>query len=44
LLPVDRTGLLAIRSKAIDVLFYSAFGLVMVVLAVTITRARLTAP
>lgn len=43
-LPVDRTGLLAIRSKAIDVLFYAAFGLVMIILAVTITRARLTAP
>lgn len=44
LLPTDRTGLLAIRSKAIDVIFYSAFGLVMVVLAVTITRVRLSAP
>ncbi|MCU1663500.1 MAG: hypothetical protein QOI36_327 [Pseudonocardiales bacterium] len=38
LLPVDRVGLLAIRSRAIDVLCYSAFGVVMTALAVTITR------
>jgi hypothetical protein len=44
LLPVDRMSLLAIRSKAVDVLFYSGFGLVMTVLAVTITRVKLSAP
>ncbi|WP_232663850.1 DUF3017 domain-containing protein [Pseudonocardia sp. TRM90224] len=37
-LPDDRVGLLAIRSKAIDVLCYSGFGVMMIVLAVTITR------
>lgn len=43
-LPMERTGLLAIRSKVVDVLLYSSFGLVMTVLAVTITRVRLSAP
>lgn len=43
-LPLERTGLLAIRSKVVDVLIYSAFGLVMTVLAVTITRVKLSAP
>lgn len=43
LLPVDRVGLLAIRSRAIDVLCYSAFGVVMAALAVTITRNSLVA-
>ncbi|WP_433289720.1 DUF3017 domain-containing protein [Pseudonocardia sp. CA-142604] len=38
LLPVDRVGLLAIRSRPVDVLCYSAFGVVISVLAVTITR------
>jgi hypothetical protein len=38
LLPVDRVGLLAIRSRPVDVLCYAAFGVVMTVLAVTITR------
>ncbi|MEJ3656123.1 DUF3017 domain-containing protein [Actinomycetes bacterium KLBMP 9759] len=37
-LPDDRVGLLAIRSKAIDVLCYCGFGVMMIVLAVTITR------
>ena len=32
-LPTERAGLLAIRSRAIDVLCYSGFGLAMVVLA-----------
>jgi hypothetical protein len=41
-LPVDRVGLLAIRSRVIDVLCYSGFGVVIVVLAVTITRGSLT--
>ena len=43
ILPTDRSGLLAIRSRVIDVLCYSLFGLAMVVLAVTITRGSLTA-
>ena len=43
LLPTDRSGLLAIRSRAIDALCYSGFGLAMVILAVTITRGSLTA-
>jgi hypothetical protein len=43
LVPLDRIGLLAIRSRAIDVLCYSAFGVVMVVLASTITRGSLSA-
>ncbi len=41
--PPDRVGLLAIRSRVIDVLCYSGFGVVMVVLAVTITRGSLSA-
>ncbi|MBN9108690.1 MAG: DUF3017 domain-containing protein [Pseudonocardia sp.] len=44
ILPQERTGLLAIRSKVVDVLLYSSFGLVMTILAVTITRVRLSAP
>jgi len=43
-LPQERAGLLAIRSKVVDVLLYSGFGLVMTVLAVTITRVKLSAP
>jgi hypothetical protein len=43
LLPPDQAGLLAIRSRAIDVLCYSGFGVVMVVLAFTITRGSLSA-
>jgi hypothetical protein len=42
LLPVDRVGLLAIRSRAVDVLCYAGFGVVMAVLAATITRNPLT--
>jgi hypothetical protein len=42
-LSADRIGLLAIRSRVIDVLCYVGFGLAMVVLAVTITRGSLTA-
>ncbi len=41
-IPVDRVGLLAIRSRAIDVLCYSGFGVVIVVLAAQITRGSLT--
>lgn len=43
-LPDDRAGLLAIRGRMIDVLCYSGFGIVIIVLAVTITRGSLTAP
>jgi multisubunit Na+/H+ antiporter MnhB subunit len=42
LLPVDRVGLLAIRSRAVDVLCYAGLGVVMAVLAATITRNPLT--
>jgi hypothetical protein len=38
LLPDDRAGLLAVRGRVIDVLCYSGLGIVMVALAVTITR------
>lgn len=41
--PPERAGLLAIRSRAVDVLCYAAFGVVLVVLAVQITRGSLTA-
>jgi hypothetical protein len=44
LLPVDRVGLLAIRSRATDVLCYTAFGVVMTALAVTITRGSFDFP
>jgi Protein of unknown function (DUF3017) len=40
--PAERAGLLAIRSKAIDVLCYSGFGVAMVVVALQITRGSLT--
>ena len=39
LLPSDRVGLLAVRSRPVDVLCYSAFGGVLVLLALTIVRA-----
>jgi hypothetical protein len=39
LLPTERAGLLAIRSRPVDVLIYSAFGGVLVVLALTIVKA-----
>ncbi len=42
LLPEDRVGLLAIRSRVIDILCYGGFGVVMVGLAVTITKGSLT--
>lgn len=41
-LPTDRAGLLAIRGWAVDVLSYSGLGVVVVLLAVTITRGSLT--
>ena len=42
ILPPDRAGLLAIRSKAVDVISDSGLGLAVVLLAVTITRGSLT--
>ena len=41
-LPPDRAGLLAIRSRVVDILAYSGLGLAVVLLAVTITRGSLT--
>jgi hypothetical protein len=41
-LPPERAGLLAIRSKVVDVLSYSSLGLAVVLLAVTITRSSLS--
>jgi DUF3017 family protein len=38
----ERVGLLAIRSRAVDVLCYGGFGAAMAVLAATITRGSLT--
>lgn len=42
LLADDRVGLLAVRSQAVDVLSYLAFGVIMVVLAFTIPPIALT--
>ena len=41
-LPPDRAGLVAIRSRIVDILAYSGLGLAVVVLAATITRGSLT--
>lgn len=41
-LPEDRAGLVAIRSRAVDVLSYTGLGVAVVLLAVTITRSSLT--
>jgi Protein of unknown function (DUF3017) len=41
-LPLDRAGMLAIRSRVIDVLSYRGLGLAVVLLALTITRGSLT--
>lgn len=38
-LPDDRAGLLAVRSRVIDVALYIGFGLVTLALAATITRS-----
>ncbi|MDN5933392.1 MAG: DUF3017 domain-containing protein [Pseudonocardia sp.] len=43
-LPPERVGLLAIRGRAVDVVCYAVPGIVMVLLAVTITRGHLTLP
>jgi hypothetical protein len=42
-LPPERTGLLGIRRRVVDVLTYGAFGLLMLVVALTITGGPLTA-
>lgn len=39
LLPDDRAGLLAVRSRVIDIAIYVGLGLVTLALAVTITRS-----
>ncbi|MEV6230418.1 DUF3017 domain-containing protein [Saccharopolyspora shandongensis] len=36
MVPPERTGLLTIRSRAVDVLVYSGFGLVIIAVAMTI--------
>lgn len=41
-LPPDRVGLLAIRGRAADALCYGGFGIVVLVLALTITRGSLS--
>ena len=41
-LPPERAGLLAIRSRVVDVLSYTGLGVAVVLLAVTITRGSLT--
>jgi hypothetical protein len=41
LLPTERVGLLAVRSRPIDVLCYTTFGVVMIVIAMTITASLL---
>jgi multisubunit Na+/H+ antiporter MnhB subunit len=41
-LPQERAGLVAIRSRALDVVSYTGLGLAVVLLAVTITRGSLT--
>ena len=43
LVPPERAGLLAIRSRAVDVGCYLVLGAVMIILAVQITRGSLTA-
>ena len=40
-LPTERVGLLAVRSRPVDVLCYAAFGLVMSIIAVQITASLL---
>jgi hypothetical protein len=41
-LPPEWTGLLGIRRRAVDVLTYSTFGLLMLAVALTITGGPLT--
>lgn len=40
-LPTERVGLLAVRSRPVDVLCYAAFGLVTSIIAVQITASLL---
>lgn len=40
--PDDRVGMLVIRSRMIDLLCYCGFGLVTILLAMTITRGAVT--
>jgi hypothetical protein len=42
-LPPERTGLLGVRHRALDVLTYGAFGLLMLAVALTITGGPLAA-
>ena len=42
-LPPERTGLLGIRRRALDVLTYGGFGLLMLAVALTITGGPLAA-
>jgi Protein of unknown function (DUF3017) len=41
LLPTERVGLLAVRSRPIDVLCYAAFGVAVILIAMTITASLL---
>jgi len=41
-LPPPRAGLLAIRGRIVDVVCYTAFGIAVLLLALTITRGSLT--
>lgn len=41
-LPQDEVGLLAIRSRVLDVVCYVVPGVVLILLAITITRGQLT--
>lgn len=41
LLPPERTGLLAIRSRGVDVLLYGGFGLLVLAVALTIVGGPL---
>lgn len=43
LLPPERTGLLGIRRRAVDVLTYGVFGLLMLAVALTIVGGPLAA-
>jgi Protein of unknown function (DUF3017) len=40
-LPTERVGLLAVRSRPVDVLCYATFGVVMSIIAVQITASLL---
>jgi Protein of unknown function (DUF3017) len=40
-LPEDRIGVLAVRGRVVDVIFYAAFGIVLIALALTITGGLL---